>query len=144
VTGGILLRAPHRSQAGGADCTAPWAGADLPSLLSTMDAALNRVRGREGALLWIALAPVVPQLLGSWFNIWYNVSVVDPLLASPELKRRFVEVCIGYNGIAYPLAIYVWLRCVYSLRPTLRRLRADESVPLDEMRKARCHVINLP
>jgi hypothetical protein len=39
-------------------------------------------RKRYG-LLFTALAPVVPQILGSAFNIWYNATVIQPLLVSP-------------------------------------------------------------
>jgi len=29
-----------------------------------------------------ALAPLVPHLVGSAFNIWYNMTVIDPLLVA--------------------------------------------------------------
>jgi len=53
-----------------------------------VDAALNRDRTRY-ALLLTALAPVIPQLLGSIFNIWYNAVVIDPLLETGALRPRF-------------------------------------------------------
>ena len=62
-----------------------------------MDAAL-KPPGRWG-LIVTALGPVVPQILGSAFNIWYNVIVVDPLLVTPALKHRFFETVIAYNAV---------------------------------------------
>ncbi len=109
-----------------------------------MDAALDRWNLRKHALLVIALTPIIPQLLGSAFNIWYNVSVVDPLLATPELKRRFVEICGGFNLIAYPVATYVWLRCVYSLGPAYLLLRAQQPVAAAELSLMRRRMIQLP
>ena len=47
-------------------------------LFSTMDATVNTDRSRH-ALLWIALAPLIPQLFGSVFNIWYNAVEVFAL-----------------------------------------------------------------
>ena len=42
------------------------------------------------ALLITALSPLLPQILGSAFNIWYNVIIVDPLLTTAALKQRFL------------------------------------------------------
>ena len=58
-----------------------------------MDPALKVPRPRL-ALAVTALAPVVPQLLGSAFNIWYNLAVVEPLLGTEALKSRFLQTCI--------------------------------------------------
>ena len=43
------------------------------------------------ALLITALSPLLPQILGSAFNIWYNIIIVDPLLTTAALKQRFLE-----------------------------------------------------
>ena len=74
------------------------------------------------ALAVTALAPVVPQLLGSAFNIWYNLAVVEPLLGTETLKARFLQTCIVYNAVVYPIALFLWLRQVYSLGPVVRTL----------------------
>jgi hypothetical protein len=54
---------------------------------------MTRTRGRYGLLI-TALAPVIPQILGSAFNIWYNATVIEPLLVSPALKQRFFETIV--------------------------------------------------
>src|ERR1700754_4946204 len=96
------------------------------------------------ALLLTAVAPVLPQILGSAFNIWYNVIIVDPLLTTPALKQRFLETVVVYNVICYPVAVYLWLRLVYSLRPTLSRIERGEQVPDAMLQAARRRVIHLP
>jgi len=101
-------------------------------------------RGKPLGLLLTALAPVLPQILGSVFNIWYNRNVVTPLLTSEALKDRFHDTIIVFNAVAYPIAIVVWLRLVYSLRPSFRQLCAGISVPDDQLAMLRRRVINLP
>ncbi|HEV7404619.1 MAG TPA: adenylate/guanylate cyclase domain-containing protein [Chthoniobacteraceae bacterium] len=105
-----------------------------------MDAPLTPTR----PLLATALAPVLPQLFGSAFNIWYNFSVVIPLLATDALRQRFFTACIAYNAIAYPLTILAWLLAVGALRPVLRRLLAGEKVAASALLAARRRAINLP
>ncbi len=95
-------------------------------------------------LLVTALAPVVPQLLGSAFNIWYNVAVVDPLLSSPALKQRFVATVIAYNALVYPVGVFLWLRMVYSLRPAIQKLRKGSTASPEKLRMLQRRVINLP
>jgi adenylate cyclase len=95
-------------------------------------------------LLFTALAPVIPQIIGSVFNIAYNAYIVNPLLATEALKQRFIQTVIGYNLIAYPLAVAAWIWIVYSLRPAYNALRAGESMPAAELDAARRRVIHLP
>ena len=89
----------------------------------------SEARRIKYALLVTALAPALPQILGSAFNIWYNIAVVDPLLVTAALKRRFLQTIVVYNSICYPIGFYLWVRLVYSLRPVLERLQAGEDVP---------------
>ena len=107
-----------------------------------MDAALSAPPGR--ALLAVALAPVIPQLIGSVFNISYNTLIVNPLLATPELKQRFLATVVGYNMLVYPAAVAAWLWIVFSLRPAYRALLAEEKVPGDKLDAARRRVVHLP
>src|ERR1700731_3047353 len=54
-----------------------------------MDAALKR-----HPLLVTALAPLIPHLVGSAFNIWYNMTVIDPLLVAAGFKKRFIDAVL--------------------------------------------------
>jgi adenylate cyclase len=76
-------------------------------------------RERYGLLL-TALAPVVPQILGSAFNIWYNATVTEPLL-TPGLRQRFLQTTIIYNTVVYPVGIYVWLKRIFFFRGLFHR-----------------------
>src|SRR5438093_11416696 len=77
-------------------------------------------RERYGLLL-TALAPVVPQILGSAFNIWYNATVIEPML-TPALRQRFFETVIAYNAVVYPIGVYLWVKRIFSFRGLLHRL----------------------
>lgn len=108
-----------------------------------MDVALKIPRPRV-ALIVTALAPVIPQLLGSAFNIWYNLSVVEPLLGTAELKQRFLQTCIYYNALVYPVAMFVWLRQVLSIGPVLRTLHSGGEPEPKRLIRARRRAVNLP
>jgi adenylate cyclase len=110
-----------------------------------MDVALKTNRDRQRhALLLTALAAVIPQVLGSIFNIWYNTVVIDPLLGTGALRQRFFQTIIFYNALAFPVGVAFWLGRVFSLRPVFNRLRAG--LPVDDQRlaQARRRLIHLP
>jgi adenylate cyclase len=108
-----------------------------------MDPPLKVPRPRV-ALIVTAVAPVIPQLLGSAFNIWYNLSVVEPLLGTDELKHRFLQTCIYYNTLVYPAAMFVWLRKVLSLGPVLKALHSGGEPNPEKLALARRRAVNLP
>ena len=95
-------------------------------------------------LLWTALVPVVPQILGSAFNIAYNTVVVKPLLDTPALEARFLETVVLFNAIAYPVTVGIWVWSVLALRPLFRRLLRNEPVDPTELDPARRRVVHLP
>ena len=110
-----------------------------------MDLALksNRDRTRH-ALLLVALAPVIPQLLGSVFNIWYNAVVINPLLGQGALRERFFQTVILYNIVAYPIGVGLWLWKVFSLRQIFARLRIGLPVAEERLAPVRRRLIHLP
>jgi hypothetical protein len=75
------------------------------------------VRASYGLVL-TALAPVIPQILGSAFNIWYNAIVIEPML-TPELRQRFFETVVAYNALVHPVGVYLWLKRIFSFRGML-------------------------
>ncbi|HEY5742566.1 MAG TPA: adenylate/guanylate cyclase domain-containing protein [Terrimicrobiaceae bacterium] len=105
---------------------------------------LSEARRTKYALLVTALAPVLPQMLGRAFNIWYNLVVIDPLLTTAALKERFVQTVVAYNIICYPAGVFLWLRLLYSLRPVLEMLQRGEQIPEPLLQLARRRVIRLP
>jgi Adenylate and Guanylate cyclase catalytic domain len=63
-------------------------------------------RARRYGLLVTALAPVIPQVLGSASNIWYNAIVIAPLLVTEELWHRFAATVILYNAAVGFMAVF--------------------------------------
>jgi adenylate cyclase len=110
-----------------------------------MDTAEKMIRkcGRYGVLL-TALAPVIPQILGSAFNIWYNATVIEPLLVSSALKQRFFETVVAYNGVVYPIGVFLWLRRIFSFRKVFHHLCTGSFVDSASLATARRRLINLP
>jgi adenylate cyclase len=110
-----------------------------------MDAAGKMTSARQRyALLLTGLAPVVPQILGSAFNIWYNATVIEPLLVSTALKQRFYETIIIYNVVAYPIGVFLWLRRISSFRELFHCLRRGTTVDPALLATARRRLIHLP
>jgi adenylate cyclase len=110
-----------------------------------MDAAEKMIRKceRYGVLL-TALAPVIPQILGSAFNIWYNATVIEPLLITPALKQRFFDTVVAYNGIVYPIGVFLWLQRIFSFRRVFHCLCAGSAVDSASLATARHRLIHLP
>jgi adenylate cyclase len=102
----------------------------------------SAVRERYG-LLVTALAPVVPQILGSAFNIWYNATVIEPLL-TPALKQRFLEAVVLYNSVVYPVGVFLWVKRIFSFRDLFHRLRAGTATDPASLTQARRRLIHLP
>jgi len=110
-----------------------------------MDVAEKITPARERyALLLTALAPVIPQILGSAFNIWYNTTVIHPLLTSPALEQRFFETVVVYNSVVYPIGVFLWLRRIFSFRDLFHRLRAGPATDSASLTQARRRLIHLP
>jgi len=91
----------------------------------------------------VAIAPLGATVLGSLFNIWYNVSQIDPLLTD-EQRELFSRAIMSYNAIAYPILMVVWLGAVWPIQRAFVLLRAGEPVSDDLVSRARIRSINLP
>jgi adenylate cyclase len=87
-----------------------------------VDNSIVSAGARRYGLLVTALAPVIPQILGSVFNIWYNAIIIAPLLVTEELRHRFAATIIFYNAAVYPVAIAIWIYVILSLRRVFRPL----------------------
>src|SRR5437667_7340732 len=110
-----------------------------------MDAPGKRSQGRAlYALLLTALTPVVPLILGSAFNIWYNTTLIQPLLISPALKQRFFETVVVYNFAIYPIGVFLWLSRIFSFRGLFHRLCAASAIDSASLARARRRLIHLP
>jgi adenylate cyclase len=94
--------------------------------------------------LFTALAPLIPHILGSVFNIWYNMVIIDPMLVAAGLKERFIATVIVWNAIAYPTGVAIWLWLILSLRPAYGQLFRGETVPSAKLDRIRRRVVHLP
>src|SRR5437868_6519795 len=104
----------------------------------------GKIIRQRWALLVTALAPVVPQILGSAFNIWYNTVVIEPMLTTPALQHRFIETVIVYNLIIFPLGIWLWIKRIGALGSVFRDLSRGLGVDADRLTLARRQLIHLP
>jgi adenylate cyclase len=91
----------------------------------------------------VICAPVIAQLLGSAFNIWYNFTYVQPLLTPVQLAM-ILNTVIVFNIIVYPAGIGVWIWTVLSLRQAVDQLWRQHPIAPHRLLKARQRVINLP
>ncbi len=94
-------------------------------------------------LLLIVCAPLAAELLGSAFNIWYNLTHIKSLLTPAQLKV-FANTIGVYNAVVYPMAIVLWVWAVFSLWRPCRRLQHAQRVREERLLWARQRVINLP
>jgi adenylate cyclase len=110
-----------------------------------MDAAekIAATRERYGLLL-TALAPVIPQIIGTAFNIWYNSTVIQPLLTSAALKQRFFETIVVYNAVVYPIGFWLWLKRLLSFRDLFHELQSGSTPDSRSLEQARRRLIHLP
>lgn len=94
-------------------------------------------------LAFVICAPVLAQLLGSAFNIWYNFTYVQPLL-SPAQLAVFLKTVLAFNAVVYPAGIGLWIWIVLSLKQPLHQAWRDQPIAPERLLKARQRVINLP
>lgn len=97
---------------------------------------------RHGLFL-TGLTPIVAQLVGSVFNVWYNHQQIRPLLTAAQLSS-FMATVVVYNATVYPLATGLWAAQVASLRSAHRRGLSDQTPVDGGGAETRRRVINLP
>jgi adenylate cyclase len=94
-------------------------------------------------LLLIICAPLAAEFLSSAFNIWYNLTHIQPLLTPAQLAV-FVNTIGVYNVVVYPVSVLLWVWVVFSLwRPCLQ-VQHTQRVKEEHLLWARQRVINLP
>jgi hypothetical protein len=81
------------------------------------------------------LALIVPNALASLFNYTYNQRAV--ILGDETRERIFHYTAAAVNGTAFPVGVGFLAALAWPIGRGLRRLRAGESVPPDELRRLR-------
>ena len=59
------------------------------------------IKAAGNGILRTALAPLLPQVFGSAFNIAYNAVVIRPLLTTPALEHRFFQTVFFFNSWSF-------------------------------------------
>ncbi len=94
--------------------------------------------------LWlIGVAPIVPQVVGSAVNIWYNLIHIKPLL-SPAQLAVFLRTITVFNLAVYPVALLVWVGVLRSLLSPWKAAMTGQAVEPGSLLRARRRAINLP
>jgi adenylate cyclase len=99
---------------------------------------------KRSALILTALAPLVPQILGSAFNIWYNSAIIQPMLTRIGLNHRFLLTIVIYNVIVFPIGISLWLNRVHSFSKPFHLLRSGGTIDSETLGVLRRRLIHLP
>lgn len=88
-------------------------------------------------------APLLPNVLGSIFNVWYNVTNIQPLLSTPQMER-FMTAVTAYNATIYPILIYFYVKWMWSVKSSHARLLSSESVDPQRLQQDQRKIINSP
>ena len=88
-------------------------------------------------------APLLPNILGSVFNVWYNATNIRPLLFDDQLER-FMTAVIAYNALIYPALIFFYVKWMLPVRQTYHLLRENQPVSADRLQQDQRKVINAP
>lgn len=97
---------------------------------------------RHGLLL-VGISPIIPNIIGSAFNIAYNHTQIEPKLTTAQLDQ-FGNCVMVFNVVVYPLAIACFVAPLLWLRPTHKALLDGDSVEPKRLSKAQRYVVNLP
>ena len=94
-------------------------------------------------LLRVAIVFPAAQIVGSAFNIWYNLLHVCPLL-NKEQTAALEQSIAAYNLVAYPLALLVWTTSLLPIAYAMPAWKKGEEPPASTAKKARARLVNLP
>ena len=96
---------------------------------------------RYRPLLILGLGCLIPQMIGSAFNISYNVIAIISQLTEPQIAA-FQEVAALYNLILYPAALLIFLRPLRSF--TKMFVQSKESLSEEKSSKLRKKLLEIP
>jgi len=110
--------------------------------LPTAEPPVTTIIRPPGYALWIiGVTPVLAQLVGSTFNIWYNVIYTEPLL-SVRQHAVFLKTIQIYNVTVYPVLGVFWVWMIWRIGRSFRI--SGQTLTASQLTAARRRVINLP
>jgi hypothetical protein len=109
----------------------------LPPVPGIFDRILRR------PILWLILLVVLPQLIASAVNIFYNVTQIVIWLDDAQ-KEEFNRILTIYNGIVYPLAIFAFVVTLRPIGRCWRMLSQAERLAEGDVTAARQRALRIP
>lgn len=94
-------------------------------------------------LIVVVLSPVIANLIGSIFNILYNLWQIEPLLSDRQMAC-FSSCWQWFNLFVYPLALLLFMIPIYQLRSVHWDLVEGRTVDDDVLKVSQRRVVNLP
>jgi serine/threonine protein kinase len=98
---------------------------------------------KKHPLRWVVIFSLLPQFLGSLFNISYNESQILGQLADPQMAV-FKWLVIVYNAIIYPLAIVAGVAILLPLFRVWQELSGTQPIAQAKLDWARRRTLCLP
>lgn len=98
---------------------------------------------KKHPIRWVVIFSLLPQFLGSLFNIFYNASQICTHFTDEE-HAIFQKIVVGYNLVVYPLAIAAGLAILYPLHRVWRELEGNKPVEQEKLDWARRRSLKLP
>ncbi|WP_197452067.1 adenylate/guanylate cyclase domain-containing protein [Rosistilla carotiformis] len=95
------------------------------------------------ALLLVAIIPIVAQVVGSAFNIFYNVAHVRPLISDAQ-QATLLSSIMWVNCLVYPAATIAWGSVVGRFQSILSQRERGLPIPSDKLESIQRLAINLP
>ncbi|MGI9455424.1 MAG: protein kinase domain-containing protein [Aeoliella sp.] len=92
---------------------------------------------------WVIIFALLPQLVGSLFNISYNLLEIVPRLSDPQ-KALFGKLVLGYNAIVYPAAVVAGWALFAPLYRVWKELHGKTPVAPARLEWARRRSLQLP
>ncbi len=115
----------------------------IDSAVNTSDSNETWLSPTSRRLALVISVPILAQVLGSVFNIWYNIAYIQPILTPTQLNT-FLLTIVGFNGLVYPVGIGLWAGVGLSLWQPCQQLLHQEAIAPEPLLKAQQRVINLP
>ncbi len=98
---------------------------------------------KKHPMRWVIIFALVPQFLGSVFNIAYNHTQICVDFA-PAQHAAFHKLLLGYNLVVYPLAVAAGIAILWPLHRAWRELSGTKPVDQDKLDWARRRSLKLP
>jgi len=95
-------------------------------------------------ILWIVVFAILPQIVGSLFNVSYNLLEIYSQLLNEAQQEAFWKVVPAYNSVVYPAALAAIALLVTPLLTIWRDLLGTKAIPQERLDTARQRALAFP